>query len=114
MEEKSIQEVRSLIAQEFELEPSESLEDEENLLRDLTEQVAYMLDNRAETLFSTMYRLDISEKKIRAALHPSTPIPPAQGIAQLIIDRQKMRLWTKKNIQSPKLEDWDDGIFKSD
>lgn len=81
--------------------------DEAVLLDLFTERVAEMMDTDLDLLLSSLYRLDVLEHKIQAALR-SVHIPPARGIAVLIIERQKERIATKKKYSSPKDEpEWE-------
>jgi hypothetical protein len=54
-----------------------------------------MLKGDIDLLLSSLYRLDVEEHKIQRALH-SPDVPAARGIAQLIIDRQKEKIMTRK------------------
>jgi hypothetical protein len=61
--------------------------------------VEEMMRDDLGLLLSTLYRLDIYEEKIQAALRSAT-IPPAEGIARLIIERQKEKIETRKKYSS--------------
>ena len=81
---------------------------EEELFRMLAEQIEFLIENRMEFLLSLMYRLDIDEAKVNYALSPFSPEPPHEGIARLVLERQKQRAWTKLHYQPPPLdEDWE-------
>ena len=69
--------------------------DENMLLVLFTQRVEEMMRDDLGLLLSTLYRLDVEEEKIQHALK-SPVTPPAEGIAALIIERQKQRLLTKK------------------
>lgn len=97
MEEKILAEAQALIRQSFELEGADESMTEEQLLDLLSDQVAYWITQKIEFLFSLMYRLDIDESKVEAALHPNAPEPANVGIAKLILARQKQRAYTKIN-----------------
>jgi len=47
----------------------------------------------------------VEEYKIQDALR-SADMPPARGIAKLIIDRQKEKIRTKKEYSSGKRQEW--------
>lgn len=99
------------IAKDFSIQSLEKKElSEEELLNILSNQVAYYLEYELEFLFSSLYRLDIDEKKVREALLPSNEIPANVAIAQLIIDRQKQRVFTKQFYKQEKLKDLEDGL----
>ena len=91
-----LKETSELIIRDFEIESVEKEEiSEEELFGVLADQIAYMLEYRIEFLFSLMYRLDVYESKINAALHPSAPEPANIGLARLVLERQKQRIKTK-------------------
>lgn len=78
---------------------------EAELLRLLCDQVDYYLQHRMEWLLSTLYRLDVKEELVNAALHPAAPEPANLGLARLILERQKQRAHTKLNIQAEPLDE---------
>lgn len=69
--------------------------DEAEIVEEIRLRVNEMLDQNPELLFSYLYRLDVLEIKIKAALKDST-IPTDQALATLIWERQKQRLETRK------------------
>lgn len=79
---------------------------EEELLKGITKRVLYLLESNPELLFSYLYRLDVLEHKIQFALNQQTIIPPHQALAQLILDRQKQRIETKRKYKQEPLEGW--------
>ena len=89
------------------LPESESILDEPALLDMFTTRVEEMLKGDIDLLLSSLYRLDVEEHKIQHALR-SPVVPAARGIAQLIIDRQKQKLITRKKYGSEKKDkDWE-------
>lgn len=103
---------RELIARDFELEPIDDSEQitEEELLRVLSNRIAYMIEYQLEFLLSLMYRLDVSEQKVSDALSPGAPEPANIGLARLVIERQKQRAFTKQFYKQEKLEDLDEEL----
>ena len=87
------------------LPESESILDEPALLDLFTTRVEEMMRDDLDLLLSSLYRLDVEEHKIQHALRSST-IPPARGIAMLIIDRQKEKIKTRKMYSSGKEDMW--------
>lgn len=73
----------------------EDILDEESLIRLFTERVEVMMREDIDLLLSSLYRLDIDELKIQKALR-STDIPVAEGLARLIIERQKEKIRTRR------------------
>lgn len=84
-----------LIRRDFELEGVPDQLSEEELLRLLIDHVDFLIDRRMEWLLSLMYRMDIDEEKVNAALHPAAPEPANIGLAKLILARQQARVRTK-------------------
>lgn len=89
----------------FNLESLDYL-DEETLVQALTEKIAQMLDTEIDLLFSTLYRLDIFETKINAVLD-NPVIPNDEGLARLVIERQKEKLESRRKYQTKKDENLD-------
>jgi hypothetical protein len=105
---KSITEqTTALIARDFELEVGDNPLTEQELFDLLANAVAYMIESRLDFLLSLMYRLDIDEQSIRAALAPDAPELANIGLAKLILQRQKDRIFTKMKYKQPPLEDSD-------
>lgn len=108
MEKSLAEQTTELIARDFGLEIGEEPLTEQALFDLVANEVAYMLEHRMETLFSLLYRLDVSEKKIRTALAPDAKEPANILLAKLIIDRQKQRIFTKRKYRQEKLDDLGD------
>ena len=85
-----------LIARDFGLEIGTEPMTEQELFELLANEVAYMIEYRLESLMSLLYRLDVLEPHIAHALSPLAKDPPNIGLAQLILERQKQRIITKK------------------
>ena len=91
---------------QLENEPEEQL-DELTLHQALTDRIAQMLDHEMDLLFSTLYRLDVLEYKIKAVLSGSTGENIPSGLARLVIERQKEKMKTRKNAGgSPNFKDF--------
>jgi len=88
---------------------------EEEILAALTRQIDYMLEYDREMLLSLLYRLDISEKDILIAIMPGNTESAAFALAKKIVQRQKQKQFTQKNIFSKKNsfydKDYDDLMF---
>lgn len=105
--ENNTEQVRALIVKDFELENVEEQLTEEELFDLLADQIAYMIEHQLEMLMSLMYRLDIDEKKVHFALSPYSPEPANIGIATLVLERQKQRVFTKSFYKQKPLDDMD-------
>ena len=83
---------------------------EEALLQLIADQVAYYMEYDLEYLFSSMYRLDINEQKIKKALSPTATEPANIAVAKLILDRQKQRVYTKHYYKQHPIEGLDEEL----
>lgn len=88
------------------LPESESILDEPALLDLFTKRVEELMRDDLDLLLSSLYRLDVEEYKIQRALR-SSDMPPARGIAKLIIDRQKEKIRTRKEYSTGKKGEWE-------
>ena len=103
-----IQATTELVKKDFELNDNfGDFLSEEDLLFSLADHIAFMLERELEHLMSSLYRMDISEKKVAAAILPNAPEPANIGIARLIIERQKQRIKTKQEYKQEQ-KDWFD------
>ena len=91
-----LEETTALIVRDLNLETPAHLVDEAALLKYLSEVVAEMITNKLDLLMSTLYRLDVDEKKINKALQHGQPEAANIALAKLIIERQKKRIETKR------------------
>ena len=83
----------------------ESILDEKALLELFTKRVEEMMCTDLDLLLSSLYRLDVEEHKIQRALKSAT-VPAAEGIASLIIERQKEKIATRKKYSSGDSDPW--------
>ena len=96
-----------LLSQDFDI-TQEVESSEEDLLRMLVDHLDFLIDNRMEWLLSLMYRMDIDEAKVQAALLPTATEPANIGLARLILERQKRRVFTKQHYRPEDLgEEWE-------
>jgi hypothetical protein len=80
--------------------------DEESVIQLFTKRVEEMMRDDLDLLLSSLYRFDVEEDKIQAALR-SPNIPAARGIALLILDSQKERLKTRKTYSKGSQSKWE-------
>mgnify|MGYP001555280546 CR=1 FL=1 len=79
----------------------------EELLDMVSDRVAHLLASSPERLFSLLYRLDVSERKVDEVMKGQKEISTNVGLAELIIQRQKERLHTKKKWKQEDIDDWE-------
>ncbi len=107
MENNITKQTTELIARDFGLEINDAPLTEEELFNILANEVAFLIERRLGFLLSLMYRLDIDEQKIRNALAPNAPDLANIGLAKLILQRQKDRIFTKIKYKQAPLDDED-------
>ena len=93
---KHIDETKSLINRDFDLDIPGEDQNEEAIIEILALRVADMIDGDIDLLLSYLYRLDVEESKIDFIFNQQSTIPAHIGLATLIWERQKERLATKK------------------
>ncbi|MBL7814092.1 MAG: hypothetical protein JNL70_03725 [Saprospiraceae bacterium] len=102
-------ETTALILRDFELVQPKQEMTEQELLDYLAEAISYMIEHKMDFLLSLLYRLDVSEKKINTALMPGNQEDANVALAKLVLERQKLRVATKKAYRekNPSTWDWD-------
>lgn len=75
----------------------------EKILEELEIKISHLLQRNAETFFQLMYRLDISEKKLTAAIEDNEHT--VARIANLIYERQEQKILSRKQYRSPDSEE---------
>lgn len=108
MDQLMIAETTALIARDFGLEGHEVPLTEKELLALVANEVAYMIEHRLDFLMSLLYRLDVLEPDINFALSPYCTEPANEALAQLIVDRQKKRILSKREYKQSKPKDLGD------
>lgn len=57
----------------------------------LENKIRQMLDQETDLLWSTLYRMDVNEEKIKQVLASAHHTPVEPGLAGLVLERQKQR-----------------------
>ncbi len=91
-----LEEMTALIVRDLNLTTPAYIQDEAALLDYLSNVVAHLIEYKLDLLMSTLYRLDVDEKKIHQALLPGQSYNANVALAKLIIERQKKRIETKR------------------
>jgi hypothetical protein len=96
------QEVNSVLAHSFELELPDTVS-KEKIIEVLSWRVEKLLAGNPDQLFSMLYRLDISEAKIKAAMFNEDLF--TKNIAVLIYERQLEKIISRKHFTAAPPED---------
>ena len=87
----------SLMVRDFDIVPNSAQQmTEATLFQLLANEVADMIEHRIDLLLSRMYRLDVLEPDIQAALDPTNPVAANVALAHLIWNRQQQRVLSKR------------------
>lgn len=97
-----------IIPKEFSLQNFESDLDEKTLFQMILDRVDYLISHDVDLLMSYLYRLDVEEKDIRKVMDLNAVLPANEGIARLILERQKKRIATKRKYKQDPIEGWDE------
>ncbi|MEO1051686.1 MAG: hypothetical protein AAFX87_13745 [Bacteroidota bacterium] len=100
---EDIRETALIIRKDFNLE-EEALDDGasslEELKKQLTSIINYLLDKDFQRLLNSLYRIDVSENRVKDVLSNESPDAIAPGIAELIIERELKKAETRKKYKS--------------
>ena len=96
--------------EEFNLPERKESPTEADLLLELSQRIASLLQGNAEFLFSLLYRMDVSETKVAQALRLDAPDPAPLGLAKLVLERQHERNRTMETYKQNKIEGLDEEL----
>lgn len=105
-EDQTLHETQSLIQRQFELDtPEDKSHSEVDFTELLANRIGWMIEHDIELLFSTLYRMDVSEEAVAQAMHPNAPELANVGLARLVLQRQKQRVETKRSYRQPPIDE---------
>lgn len=73
----------------------------EKFFSQLVEGIQELLNHDIEKLIALLYRIDVSEEKIKSALSSSEAENTATQLAQLILDRMFLKIKTRSQTPDP-------------
>lgn len=100
MDARDLQTGLTLIRKDFNLDASEMAIPEselstETVLKRLSYLVAYLMEKDFSRLLQVLYRIDVSEERLKAALAAQEQAP-SDVIAQMILEREMQKVATRK------------------
>ena len=98
------------ILHQLDLEPRTDTPAPPEMFELLSARIAQLLAANTEQLFSILYRMDVSERAVKAVLHPAAPEPPHVGLTRLVLARQAARNRTMRGIKTDKIADLDEEL----
>ncbi|MCD8529199.1 MAG: hypothetical protein LRY27_04420 [Chitinophagales bacterium] len=84
----------------------EQTKNEEELLRLIAKYVQELIDTDFEELLRILYKIDVSEKKVKQYVLEGGPEHAATNIALLILEREKQKIETRKKYSEGE-SDWE-------
>ena len=93
------------VGEDLDVHIPKELSDKE-MISHIADRVERLLKADPDLLMSYLYRLDVEEKRIKAAMHVSIA-PVHITFAELIWERQKQRIETKKKYKQDPIEGWE-------
>ena len=100
------QDIMALVSRDLGLDEVDVMS-EDDMLVILVKRVDQLLKDDRDLLMSYLYRLDVPQKQIMAVLRVSNIIPPEEGLARIILDRQIKRVKTKLKYRQEPIEGWE-------
>ena len=79
----------------------------ENMLQMLEEKIRELIQHDMHTLISLLYRMDVSEARLKHTLQSAPDQDAAQLIAALVIERQAQRIQSRRNFSGKRNDDAD-------
>ncbi len=79
---------------------------DEEMIKQIAFRVEKMLRGDPDLLMSYLYRLDVTQKRIKEAMETSI-MPAHVTFANLIWERQKQRIATRKKYKQDPIEGWE-------
>ena len=105
--EKEITEIQAALLNDFHLT---GCHNRSELLKSLSGQINHLIQADFHRLISILYRLDISESKLKQTLEESTDSDAGELIATLVVERQLQKLRTRHSFKPqqdiPEDEKW--------
>ncbi len=99
-----VKESYQLIQKDLGLKDQFEFKDDERdvnrLLDYLTNQINYLLDHDLNYLLNALYRIDISEERIKDLIQNSVQGKMAVNIAQVIYEREKQKVITRRQYRT--------------
>lgn len=99
-----IKEIKTLLSTTLNVEPQllDTYQTEEDTLFWFRQYIDHLISKDFDALLLLLYRIDVNEEKVRSMLAATKGENPAQTIAELILERQKQKLyWRNKFRNSP-------------
>ncbi len=98
MENNSLQEIANAIP-EFELELKSTGYSYDEFKKLLSTKINFLINSNFSKLVDILYRLDISEKKLKELLAQASDTPAGDVISTMIIERQMQKIESKKKFR---------------
>ena len=85
--------------EESSIVPSQEFTEQE-LIENLSKIIGYLLDRDLEKLMNILYRIDVSEQKVKEIFAHEEPGNLSMAIAELIVERQKQKIYYRNKFRN--------------
>lgn len=102
--DEELNDIKQLLAVTLNVDniPLQHFQSEEAVLQWLTQYIDYLISNDFDALLLLLYRIDVSEEKVKTMLAENKGLNSGRVIAELILERQRQKLyWRNKFKNSP-------------
>lgn len=99
VKENQLQETASFLHRVLNEETLPATSTREALEQWLTERIVHYLLHDMEKLLHILYRIDVSEKKVKEAFAQNNPQQIAPQLARLILEREEQKIETRKKFR---------------
>jgi len=108
-EKQQVTEVSNIISNDFTVDSSDSIipagnfEELEEFRIYLTQKLAYLLDNKYDTLINVLYRIDVGEEKLSELFSSKNRGYIPAALANMIIERSIQKVKFRQKYKNGKL-----------
>lgn len=102
--DEELSDIKQLLATTLNVDnvPLQHIQSEEKVLQWLTQYIDYLISNDFDALLLLLYRIDVSEEKVKSMLAENKGQHSGRVIAELILERQRQKLyWRNKFRNTP-------------
>lgn len=99
---ESLDDIKQLLATTLNVDglPLKNISSEEDILKWLTDYIDYLVAKDFDALLLLLYRIDVSEEKVKAMLAENKGQNSSGIIARMIIERQQQKLYWRNKFKS--------------
>ena len=99
---KTIDDLKKMLSTSLNVETQslQIIDTEEKLLDWLTQRIDFMVSHDFERLIQLLYRIDVSESKLKAMIAQNDAFESSRVVAKMILDRQKQKIYWRDKFKN--------------